>query len=134
MISRGAMSSNRLIALHQRIRTRVPIHSLQAVLARTFTSSGFRQGYYNSYSHTGNNNDRDDKTPSNKPEPTSQKPASSNGSAGSKALDPDTIKGPGGLTMTQIGKLVQQSRARDLEQKALKQQQQQHPAASRGSK
>jgi hypothetical protein len=30
-------------------------------------------------------------------------------------LDPDKIKGPGGLTMTQIGKLVQQSRARDLE-------------------
>ncbi|KAK3837355.1 MAG: hypothetical protein J3R72DRAFT_197895 [Linnemannia gamsii] len=30
-------------------------------------------------------------------------------------LDPDKIKGPGGLTMTQIGRLVQQSRARDLE-------------------
>ncbi|KAI8603779.1 hypothetical protein EDD21DRAFT_368134 [Dissophora ornata] len=40
-----------------------------------------------------------------------------------KGMDPDKIKGPGGLTMTQIGKLVQQSHAKDLEHQAKKQQQ-----------
>ncbi|ORZ27523.1 hypothetical protein BCR41DRAFT_346928 [Lobosporangium transversale] len=35
-----------------------------------------------------------------------------------KTLDPDKIKGPGGLTMTQIGRLVKESRTRDLEYQA----------------
>lgn len=53
--------------------------------------------------------------------PGASKPANS-------ALDPDKIKGPGGLTITQIGKLVQESRARDLEhQKKQRQQQSSSP-------
>ncbi|KAG0027356.1 hypothetical protein BGZ81_005692 [Podila clonocystis] len=54
------------------------------------------------------------------------KPGASKPSANS-TLDPDKIKGPGGLTMTQIGKLVQESRARDLEHQ--KKQQQQQPSS-----
>ncbi|KAF9214879.1 hypothetical protein CPC16_003671 [Podila verticillata] len=46
------------------------------------------------------------------------------GKLANSALDPDKIKGPGGLTMTQIGKLVQESRARDLEHQKKQQQQQ----------
>ncbi|KAF9315186.1 hypothetical protein BG003_003423 [Podila horticola] len=46
-------------------------------------------------------------------------------------LDPDKIKGPGGLTMTQIGKLVQESRARDLEHQKKQQQQQQSSSVKR---
>ncbi|KAK6335045.1 hypothetical protein TWF718_010487 [Orbilia javanica] len=41
--------------------------------------------------------------------PASQTPKNGNESK----LDPDKIKGPGGLTLTQIGKLVQNSAARD---------------------
>ncbi|KAF9571465.1 hypothetical protein EC968_000496 [Mortierella alpina] len=128
------MSSRSLIALHQRTCAGRSIHSPQAVSARTITFSSQALGYYNSYSDKGISDDKDDKPRSNKPKPTSQKSASTETAASSKALDPDTIKGPGGLTMTQIGKLVQQSRARDLEQKALKQQQQQHRTSSKGSK
>ncbi|CAO3564832.1 unnamed protein product [Mortierella alpina] len=124
------MSFRSLIARHQRTSTRVSVHSLQAVAARAFSLSSHTRGYYNSYSNTGDHNDNGDKTTSKKPETTSQKPPSS------KALDPDTIKGPGGLTMTQIGKLVQESRAKDMEQKALRnqQQQQQRPGSSKESK
>ncbi len=131
----ATMLSGRLIALQSLVHTRVSILSPRSVSARTFTLWSQSQGYYNSYSNTGNSNDSDDKTQSSKPEPTPQKPISTKPSKGAKGLDPDTIKGPGGLTMTQIGKLVQQSRAKDLEQKTLsQQQQQQRPASSRQSK
>ncbi|KAF9170038.1 hypothetical protein BGX20_009521 [Mortierella sp. AD010] len=53
--------------------------------------------------------------------------------SGTSGLDPDKIKGPGGLTMTQIAKMVQESRAKDLEHTAKKQQQQQQQS-SKGSK
>ncbi|KAF9428279.1 hypothetical protein BGZ94_002910 [Podila epigama] len=56
--------------------------------------------------------------------PSSGKPA------GSNALDPDKIKGPGGLTMTQISRLVQESRAKDLEHQKKQQQQQQQQSSS----
>ncbi|KAF9979779.1 hypothetical protein BGZ65_006034, partial [Modicella reniformis] len=46
----------------------------------------------------------------------------------SNGLDPDKIKGPGGLTMTQIGKLVQESRTKDLEHQAKTKQQYQQPS------
>ncbi|KAF9207369.1 hypothetical protein BGZ49_000615 [Haplosporangium sp. Z 27] len=58
---------------------------------------------------------------STKPSPT----------ANPSGLDPDKIKGPGGLTMTQIGKLIQESRAKDLEHQAKKQQQQQSSKSSK---
>ncbi|KAF9100080.1 hypothetical protein BGX27_000489 [Mortierella sp. AM989] len=49
--------------------------------------------------------------------------ATTNSRSNPKGLDPDKIKGPGGLTMTQIGKLVQESHAKDLEHMAKKKQQ-----------
>ncbi|KAF9959851.1 hypothetical protein BGZ72_008625 [Mortierella alpina] len=126
--------SRNWITLHRPISNRVSTHLPLATSARTFTLSSHSQGYYNSYSHTGDTNNSDDKTGSNKPEPTSQKSAPAKANTGSKDLDPDIIKGPGGLTMTQIGKLVQQSRVRDLEQNALKQKQQQQRQNSASSK
>jgi hypothetical protein len=42
----------------------------------------------------------------------------------SDKLDPDKIKGPGGLTMTQIGRLVRESHAKDVDHRAKVQQQQ----------
>ncbi|KAG0084179.1 hypothetical protein BGZ93_006501 [Podila epicladia] len=54
------------------------------------------------------------------------KPSASKPPANS-TLDPDKIKGPGGLTMTQIGKMVQGSRARDLEHQKKQQQQSSSP-------
>ncbi|KAF9287055.1 hypothetical protein BGZ74_001169 [Mortierella antarctica] len=58
------------------------------------------------------------------------KPGASKPPANS-TLDPDKIKGPGGLTMTQIGKMVQESRARDLEHQKKQQQQQQSSSPKR---
>ncbi|KAG0002307.1 hypothetical protein BGZ80_003419 [Entomortierella chlamydospora] len=61
------------------------------------------------------------------------KPTTGTSNSGTSGLDPDKIKGPGGLTMTQIAKMVQESRAKDLEHMAKKQQQQQQQS-SKGSK
>ncbi|KAI7827503.1 hypothetical protein BC939DRAFT_445428 [Gamsiella multidivaricata] len=61
------------------------------------------------------------RTYSNRTGPSSNSTAKS---TDSKALDPNKIKGPGGLTMTQIGRLVRQSHAKDLEHQAKKRDQQ----------
>ncbi|KAF9299485.1 hypothetical protein BGZ88_006525 [Linnemannia elongata] len=65
------------------------------------------------------------------PSRSSNSSTTSNSSNKDSKLDPDKIKGPGGLTMTQIGKLVQQSRARDLEHQ---QKQRSNPDTSSGGK
>ncbi|KAH7048565.1 hypothetical protein BKA57DRAFT_461811 [Linnemannia elongata] len=65
------------------------------------------------------------------PSRSSNSSTTSNSSNKDSKLDPDKIKGPGGLTMTQIGKLVQQSRARDLEHQ---QKQRSKPDTSSSSK
>ncbi|KAF9584993.1 hypothetical protein BGW38_004343 [Lunasporangiospora selenospora] len=46
-------------------------------------------------------------------------------------LDPDKIKGPGGLTMSQISRLVQESHSKDAEHMKKKQQQQQQTSQTR---
>ncbi|KAF9185000.1 hypothetical protein BGZ51_002995 [Haplosporangium sp. Z 767] len=114
---RSATSNTTTLSMHisQSIRTRactlLHIDGSALHATRAFATS--------LRSHNSNNNSSNSRT-------GSQTPSSKTN------LDPDKIKGPGGLTMTQIGKLVQQSRARDLEHQAKKQHQQQ--SSSKGSK
>ncbi|KAG0243914.1 hypothetical protein B0O80DRAFT_493210 [Mortierella sp. GBAus27b] len=76
---------------HQESMSRILLSSIQnCSITRAYTSRAGQQG--------------STPTPTAKPKPS--------------GLDPDKIKGPGGLTMTQIGKLVRESHSKDTDHKA----------------
>ncbi|KAK3812601.1 MAG: hypothetical protein JOS17DRAFT_463659 [Linnemannia elongata] len=115
-----ACSSSSLCAF-----THSSIHTSYSSQTRHLTSTLFLRNSSSSSNRSGPG-----VTPPS-PSRSSKSSTTSNSSNKDSKLDPDKIKGPGGLTMTQIGKLVQQSRARDLEHQ---QQQRSKPDTSSGNK